>query len=213
MTDQSPEAAERMVEALLFAAAGALSLDDLRARMPAWAEVGAALSALSEHYKGRGVALVEIGGRWAFRTAPDLAFLMVQERSEPRRLSKAALETLAIVAYHQPVTRAEIESIRGVHASRGTLDTLLEAGFVRLRGRRRTPGRPVTFGTTDRFLEQFGLPSLADLPGASEMRRLGLADTHLPADFAVPDPSRESADEDPLEDADAAEFAKDYLED
>ena len=213
MIPQTPEVAERMVEALLFAAAGPLSLDDLRSRLPVWADPEPALATLSMRYAGRGVTLVEVGGRWAFRTAPDLAFLMTQERTEPRKLSKAALETLAIVAYHQPATRAEIEAIRGVQASRGTLDVLLEAGFVRLRGRRRSPGRPVTFGTTDRFLEQFGLASLADLPGAAEMRRLGLADTDLPADFAVPDPSRENADEDPLEPADATEFAQDFLKD
>ncbi len=204
--------AERMVEALLFAAAGPLSLDDLAGRLPEGADAVAALASLQARYAGRGVELERVGDRWRFRTAADLAFLMTEERTEARRLSKAALETLAIVAYHQPVTRAEIEGIRGVQASRGTLDVLLEAGLVRMRGRRRTPGRPVTFGTADRFLEQFSLSSLADLPGAAEMRRLGLADQALPPGFAVPDPSRDSADEDPLEPEDAPDFAQDFLE-
>lgn len=201
-----------MVEALLFAASAPLGLDDLQLRLPAGVDVEAALAALQARYAGRGVELERIGERWRFRTAPDLAFLMTEERTEARRLSKAAIETLAIVAYHQPVTRAEIEAIRGVQASRGTLDVLLEAGFVRMRGRRRTPGRPVTFGTAERFLEQFSLGSLADLPGAAEMRRLGLADQVLPPGFAVPDPSRDAADEDPLEPGDAPEFAQDFLE-
>lgn len=204
-------AAERMVEALLFAAAEPLSEEDLRRRLPEGADAAGALAALQVRYAGRGVSLEQVAERWQFRTAPDLAFLMTEERQEPRKLSRAAVETLAIVAYHQPVTRAEIEAIRGVQASKGTLDSLLEAGFVRLRGRRRSPGRPVTFGTTDRFLEQFGLASLADLPGAAEMRRLGLADSDLPPGFEVPDPSREAADEDPLE-PDAPEFAQDYLD-
>ena len=150
-------AAERMVEALLFAAAEPLSVSDLARRLPANIDVAAALAALGALYENRGVRLVEVAGRWRFQTADDLAFLMTQQREEPRRLSRAAQETLAIVAYHQPVTRAEIEAIRGVQASRGTLDLLLEIGFVRPRGRRRTPGRPVTYATTDAFLEHFGL--------------------------------------------------------
>ena len=141
-----------------------------------------------------------MGGRWRFQTADDLAFLMTVEREEPRRLSRAAQETLAIVAYHQPVTRAEIEQVRGVQASRGTLDLLLEIGFVRPRGRRRTPGRPVTYTTTDAFLEHFGLASLIDLPGAAEMKAAGLLDLDLPPDFAVPDPNAASSDDVPLED-------------
>lgn len=205
--------AERMTEALLFAAAEPLSEEDLARRLPEGADVAGALAALQARYAGRGVTLEQVAERWQFRTAADLAFLMTEERQEPRRLSKAAMETLAVVAYHQPVTRAEIEAIRGVQASRGTLDVLLETGFVRLRGRRRTPGRPVTFGTTDRFLEQFGLVSLADLPGSAEIRRLGLAGAELPPGFEVPDPSRETADEDPLEAGEAPEFAQDYLDD
>ena len=131
--------------------------------------------------------------------------------STPRRLSKAALETLAIVAYHQPVTRADIEMVRGVQASKGTLDALLELGLVRMRGRRRSPGRPITYGTTDAFLEHYGMASLADLPGATEMKAAGLLDLDLPADFAPPDPNRAAADEDPLDETDTPEFHQDYI--
>ena len=204
--------AARMVEALLFAAAEPLSVKDLADRLPANADVLGAIDALKDSYQGRGVELAEVAGRWRFQTAADLAFLMTVEREEPRRLSKAALETLAIVAYHQPVTRAEIEAIRGVQASRGTLDTLLELDLVKLRGRRRTPGRPVTYATTDAFLEHYGLASLADLPGAAEMKQLGLLDSELPASFAVPDPSRPpDMEEDPIEAGDEAEFHQDFL--
>jgi segregation and condensation protein B len=137
---------------------------------------------------------------------------MTEEREEQRRLSKAAQETLAIIAYHQPVTRAEIEAIRGVQASRGTLDLLLELGLIRLRGRRRTPGRPVTFGTTDAFLEHYGLAGLSDLPGAAEMKALGLLSLDMPADFSVPSPSGELADdEEPLDAGEAPEFHQDFL--
>jgi segregation and condensation protein B len=186
---------ERMIEALLFAAAEPLSTADLTRRLPADADIAAGLRALGARYADRGVTLAEVAGAWRFQTAPDLAFLMTEERAEPRRLSRAAQETLAIVAYHQPVTRAEIEAIRGVQASRGTLDVLLEIGMVRPRGRRRTPGRPVTYGTTDAFLEHFGLATLADLPGASEMKAAGLLDLDLPPDFAVPDPTAANPDE------------------
>lgn len=200
----------REIEALLFAAAAPLTVEDLARRLPEGADVAAGLAALSALYGGRGVELVHVAGGWRFQTAPDLAWLMTEERDEPRRLSKAAQETLAIIAYHQPVTRAEIESVRGVAASRGTLDVLLELGLVRMRGRRRTPGRPVTFGTTDAFLEHYGLATLADLPGLSEMKAAGLLSLDLPPDFAVPDPNALAADEDPLE-ADAPEFHVDFL--
>ena len=207
-----PEETERQVEALLFAAAGPLSIADLARRLPADADVASALTALRARYAGRGVDLVCVADAWRFQTAADLAFLMTEEREEPRRLSKAAQETLAIIAYHQPVTRAEIESVRGVQASRGTLDLLLELGLVRMRGRRRTPGRPVTFGTTDGFLEHYGLANLADLPGASEMKALGLLSLDLPPGFDVPDPSSALApDEDPLESGEDPEFHQDYL--
>ncbi|MDX9997333.1 MAG: SMC-Scp complex subunit ScpB [Phenylobacterium sp.] len=202
---------ERQVEALLFAAAGPLSERDLADRLPAGADIPAAIAALKARYEGRGVELAEIGGRWRFQTAPDLAFLMTQEREEPRRLSRAAQETLAIIAYHQPVTRAEIEAVRGVQASKGTLDVLLELGLVRMRGRRRTPGRPVTYGTTDAFLEHYGLASLADLPGMAEMKAAGLLSLDLPADFSVPNPTGVDPDEDPLDLQDTPEFHTDFL--
>ncbi len=205
---------ERRVEALLFAAAGPLSAADIARRLPEDADVGRALSRLVERYRDRGVTLQVVADRWSFRTAPDLGFLMTEEREEPRRLSKAALETLAIVAYHQPVTRAEIESVRGVSLSKGTLDQLLEMGFVRLRGRRRTPGRPVTYGTADRFLEHFGLASLNDMPGVQEMKAAGLLDMSMPSGFEVPDPGRASDGDDDLDlldPEDAPEFAQDFV--
>lgn len=205
---------ERRVEALLFAAAGPLSAADIARRLPEDADVGRALSRLVERYRDRGVTLQVVADRWSFRTAPDLGFLMTEEREEPRRLSKAALETLAIVAYHQPVTRAEIESVRGVSLSKGTLDQLLEMGFVRLRGRRRTPGRPVTYGTADRFLEHFGLASLSDMPGVQEMKAAGLLDMSMPSGFEVPDPGRATDGDDELDlldPEDAPEFAQDFV--
>ena len=204
------EETEREVEALLFAAAGALSEADLTRRLPEGADVGAAIAALQARYVGRGVELVCVAERWRFQTAGDLAWLMTEEREEPRRLSKAAQETLAIIAYHQPVTRAEIEVVRGVQASKGTLDVLLELGLVRMRGRRRTPGRPVTYGTTDAFLEHYGLVSLADLPGMAEMKAAGLLSLDLPPDFEVPNPESLAPDEDPLE-AEAPEFHVDFV--
>ena len=206
------EHAEREVEALLFAAAGPLSEAEIAARLPEGADVAGAIAALQARYDGRGVQLVRVADRWRFQTAEDLAWLMTEEREEPRRLSRAAQETLAIVAYHQPVTRAEIEAVRGVQASKGTLDVLLELGLVRMRGRRRTPGRPITYGTTDVFLEHYGLASLADLPGMAEMRAAGLLSLDLPPDFVVPAPGELAADEDPLEaDTEAPEFHTDFL--
>ena len=201
-----------MLEALLFAAAEPLSVKDLASRLPHGVDIAAGLSALADRYAARGVQLVEVAGRWRFQTADDLAFLMTLEREEPRRLSRAAQETLAIVAYHQPTTRAEIEAIRGVQESRGTLDLLLEVGLIRMRGRRRSPGRPITFATTDGFLEHYGLASLADLPGAQEMKSLGLAGDELGFDFRAPDPTLASLDdEEPLEPADAPEFNQDFV--
>jgi segregation and condensation protein B len=200
-----------MVEALLFAASGPLAEDDLRRRLPADTDIDAALTGLRARYAGRGVELVRVAGRWRFQTAADLEHLMTEERTEPRRLSKAALETLAIIAYHQPVTRADIEMVRGVQASKGTLDVLLELGLVRMRGRRRAPGRPITYGTTDKFLEHYGLASLADLPGAADMKAMGLLELDLPSDFAPPDPSRAAEEEDPLGPDDSPEFHQDYI--
>jgi segregation and condensation protein B len=206
------ETTERSVEALLFAAAEPLSASDLARRLPDGADVGRALMALNQRYVGRGIELACVADRWRFQTAEDLSYLMTEEREEPRRLSRAAQETLAIIAYHQPVTRAEIEQIRGVQASRGTLDVLLELGMVRLRGRRRSPGRPVTYGTSDLFLEHYGLASLGDLPGAADMKALGLLGMDLPQDFHVPDPSGGGdGDEDPLDAEDSPEFHQDFL--
>ena len=151
----------------------------------------------------RGVNLVRVARRWTFRTAADLGWLLSREKTEQKKLSRAAIETLAIIAYHQPTTRAEIEDIRGVAISRGTLDVLLETGWVRLRGRRRAPGRPVTYGTTDAFLLNFGLETLGDLPGLDELRGSGMFDGRLPAGFGVPQPKDDpglAEDEDPLED-------------
>jgi segregation and condensation protein B len=203
----------RMVEALLFAAAEPLSVADLTDRLPADADIPAALESLFLHYQGRGVELVQVGDRWRFQTASDLAHLMTREREEPRRLSRAAQETLAIIAYHQPVTRAEIEAIRGVQSSAGTLDVLLELELVRMRGRRRTPGRPVTWGTTDAFLAHYGLASLSDLPGVAEMKAAGLLSLDLPPGFTVPDPSSATPEEDPLETDEAPDFHQDFLGD
>lgn len=200
----------RMVEALLFAAAEPLGADDLVARVPAGAPVAEALAALVARYAGRGVELACVADRWRFQTAADLAFLMTIEHEEPRRLSRAAQETLAIIAYHQPVTRPEIEAIRGVQVSRGALDTLLELRLVRMRGRRRTPGRPVTYGTTDAFLEHYGLASLADLPGAQDMKAAGLLDSAMAADFTLP-AAGDATDEDPVEIDDPPEFHQDFM--
>jgi segregation and condensation protein B len=168
---------ERMVEALLFASAQPLSIRDLAARMPRGSDPAEAIQRLRARYAGRGVELSRVGDAWAFRTAADLGFLMQEQVVETRRLSRAATETLAIVAYHQPVTRAEIEQIRGVAVSRGTLDQLIEIGWVRLGRRRQTPGRPVTFVVTEVFLDHFGLASTGDLPGLAELRAAGLLDS------------------------------------
>lgn len=200
----------RMVEALLFASAEPLGEKALLARLPAGADLWGVMNELRRHYQGRGVQLARIGDGWAFRTAGDLAFLFRQEAVEPKKLSRAALEVLAIIAYHQPVTRAEIEEIRGVETSKGTLDLLLETEWVRLRGRRRTPGRPVTYGTTQAFLDHFGLEGLGDLPGADELKGAGLLSPRMPNSFSVPVPPADAdvpaADEDPLTDIDLEEL-------
>ena len=202
-----------MVEALLFAAAEPLSPEDLAARLPEGAAVEPALAVLGAYYAGRGVELACVGGRWRFQTAPDLAFLMTVERTEARRLSRAAQETLAIIAYHQPVSRPEIEAIRGVQTSRGSLDVLLELELVRMRGRRRSPGRPVTYGTTDAFLEHYGLASLADLPGAADMKASGLLDFVTPAEFMLPAGPAADLEEDPFEEGETPDFQQDFLAD
>ncbi len=192
----------RMLEAILFAEAEPLSRAEIALRMPENIDLDALLHELQASYAGRGVNLRRSDDRWAFRTAEDLAFVLKREVVQEKKLSRAAVETLAVIAYHQPATRAEIEEVRGVAVSRGTLDVLLEAGWVRLRGRRRTPGRPVTFGTTPAFLDHFGLESISDLPGLADLRAAGLIDTLAnPAD-ATPEPNDSPDlrdDEDPLE--------------
>ncbi len=167
---------ERMVEAILFASATPVSLQEMAARMPHGCDPGAAVAALARRYEGRGVRVQRVGEAWAMRTAPDLGFLMAREVVEERKLSRAAIETLAIIAYHQPVTRTEIEEIRGVSVSRGTVDQLLELEWIRLGRRRMSPGRPVTFVVTEAFLDHFGLASTRDLPGLAELRAAGLLD-------------------------------------
>ncbi|WP_395818496.1 SMC-Scp complex subunit ScpB [Devosia sp.] len=191
----------RIAEALLFASAEPLSRDDLATYLSEGADVQALMAVLEERYAGRGVTLVRRGDKWAFRTAEDLGFLLRREEQETRALSRAALETLSIIAYHQPATRAEVEEVRGVQTGKGTLDLLMEAGWVKMRGRRRTPGRPVTYGTTDAFLDHFGLETLADLPGLEELKGAGLLSSRLPPAMQVPlpfdGPLRD--DEDPLD--------------
>jgi segregation and condensation protein B len=195
----------RILEALLFAAEEPLDEKILAARLPAGIDLRALLAQLQKDYEARGVNLVRVAGKWTLRTSSDLAWLLTREAVVSRKLSRAAIETLSIVAYHQPVTRAEVEDIRGVSTSKGTLDVLLETGWVRLRGRRKAPGRPVTYGTTEAFLSHFGLEALADLPGLDELKGAGLIEGSLPADFNVPLPSDDPAlreDEEPLEPGD-----------
>ncbi len=195
----------RILEALLFAADEPLDEKALAARLPAGVDLAVLIAQLQREYAPRGVNLVRVGGKWSLRTASDLAWLLTRETVVTRKLSRAAIETLAIVAYHQPVTRAEIEDIRGVTTSKGTLDVLLETGWIRLRGRRKAPGRPVTYGTTEAFISHFGLDALADLPGLDELKGAGLMEKALPVGFTVPVPSDDPAlrdDEDPLEPGD-----------
>ena len=195
----------RIVEALLFAAAEPLDEAALARHFVEGEDVHALLEELQSLYAGRGVNLVRVAGKWAFRTADDLSFLLEKQAVEQRRLSRAALETLAIIAYHQPVTRAEIEDIRGVQTAAGTLDVLLKTGWIRPRGRRKAPGRPITYGTTEAFLSNFGLEEVGDLPGLEELKGAGLIEGSLPTGFGVPVPSDDSTlrdDEDPLDPGD-----------
>jgi len=178
----------RMVEAILFASSEPVSEKALASRLPDGADLAALLRELQQAYAMRGVNVVKIGNNWGFRTADDLGFLLQKEALDTRKLSRAALEVMATVAYHQPVTRAEVEEVRGVATSKGTLDVLLETGWVKMRGRRKTPGRPVTYGTTDAFLDHFGLAELRDLPGLDELKGAGLLQSKLPANFKVPMP-------------------------
>jgi len=198
--------AVRMAEAILFASAEPVSEKALAARLPEGVDVRAVVLEVQRQYERRGVNLVRVADAWAFRTAGDLAFLMSRDAVQQKKLSRAALEVLAIIAYHQPVTRAEIEEIRGVETSKGTLDTLMETGWIRMRGRRRTPGRPVTYGTTDAFLDHFGLEEIRDLPGIDELKGAGLLSPRMPANFSIPQPPADpdvlTDDEDPLDDLD-----------
>lgn len=200
----------RMAEAILFASAEPVSEKALAARLPQGADIRAVVEEVRRQYEHRGVNLVRIADAWAFRTAGDLAFLMSRDAVQQKKLSRAALEVLAIIAYHQPVTRAEIEEVRGVETSRGTLDTLMETGWIRMRGRRRTPGRPVTYGTTDDFLDHFGLEEIRDLPGMDELKGAGLLSARMPSNFSIPqppaDPDELEEDEDPLNDIDLEEL-------
>lgn len=185
---------ERMVEAVLFASAEPVTLRDLAARMPHGCNPAEAIEHVRSRYEGRGVRVVKVGEAWAMRTAPDLGFLMERETVEQRKLSRAAIETLAIIAYHQPITRAEIEEIRGVSVARGTIDQLLEMEWIRLGRRKMTPGRPVTFIVTPNFLDHFGLESARDLPGLKELRSAGLLESRPPPG-ALPMGGRDDDDE------------------
>jgi len=206
--------AMRATEALLFAGGEPLTAKALAEKLGPEVDVAAVLMKLKRDYEGRGVQLVEAGGAWRFQSAPDLSSLFTETRAAPKRLPKAAMETLAVVAYHQPVTRAEIEDIRGVSLSRGSMELLLEIGWIRPRGRRRTPGRPLTFGTSDAFLAHFGLASLDALPGKEDLKALGLLDPRAASALEVPRPGEELAsDEEPLEiGGDSPEFFRDHLD-
>jgi segregation and condensation protein B len=200
---------ERIAEALVFASAEPVSEAFLADRLPRGVDVGGVMTRLMDFYAARGVNLIRTADRWAFRTAADLSFVIRKDENEIRKLSRAALEVLAIIAYHQPVTRAEIEEIRGVQTSRGTLDVLMEAGWVRFRGRRRSPGRPVTLGTTADFLDHFGLEELRDLPGLEELKGAGLLSGRIPSGFNIPMPPSEddlAEDEDPITQLDLEEL-------
>ena len=201
--------AERIAEALIFASAEPVPERFLVDRLPRGTDIPALLGRLAENYAGRGVNLVRMADCWAFRTAPDLSFVIRKDDNEVRKLSRTALEVLAIIAYHQPVTRAEIEDIRGVQTSKGTLDVLMEAGWVRFRGRRRSPGRPVTLGTTTDFLDHFGIEELRDLPGLEELKGAGLLSGRIPPGFHIPMPGADtdlSDEEDPITQLDLEEL-------
>lgn len=187
---------ERMVEAILFATTEPQTKVQIENRVPHGADVAEALVHVRKRYEGRGVNLVKIGDGWAFRTAPDLGFLMQKEQVEVRKLSRAAIETLAIIAYHQPVTRAEIEEIRGVSVSSGTVDMLMELDWIKLGRRRMTPGRPVTFIVTQTFLDHFGLENARDLPGVKELRDAGLLDNRPPPGTALPEVGEDDGEDD-----------------
>ncbi len=192
----------RIIEAILFAAAEPVSEERLREFLPADADLATLMADLTANYANRGVNIVQVSGKYTMRTAQDVGFVLRKEVQQQRKLSRAGLETLSIVAYHQPVTRADIEDIRGVVISKGTLDVLLDIGWIKMRGRRKTPGRPVTYGTTEAFMQHFGLNEITDLPGLQELKAAGLLDANLPPGFDLPMPrisDELTADEDPLD--------------
>ncbi len=206
---RTEQEAERIAEALVFASAQPVSETYIASRLPGGTNVPRVMARLKALYASRGVNLVQVADHWAFRTAADLSFVVQTDEQEVRKLSRAALEVLAIIAYHQPVTRAEIEDIRGVQTSKGTLDVLMEAGWVRFRGRRRTPGRPVTFGTTRDFLDHFGLEELRDLPGIEELKGAGLLSGRIPSNLHIPVPVGDddlAENEDPITQLDLEEL-------
>ena len=178
----------RILEALLFAASEPLDAESLKARLPKGSNLNKLLSLLKAQYENRGVNLVKTGNKWSFKTAQDLSSMMKKEKIVQRKLSKAATETLSIIAYHQPVTRAEVEDIRGVHFSPGTLDVLMELNWVRPIGRKKVPGRPIIYGTTERFLEYFQLEQVSDLPGLEELKAAGLLESRLPPNLDIKEP-------------------------
>lgn len=209
LQERAAREAERIAEALVFASSEPVETKAIAARLPVGTDVEKVMTRLSAFYAERGVNLLRVGDAWAFRTSADLSFLIHREQTETKKLSRAALEVLSIVAYHQPVTRAEIEDIRGVATSKGTLDVLMEASWVKMRGRRRTPGRPVTYGTTSAFLDHFGLEELRDLPGLDELKGAGLLSARIPSNFKVPLPPANddlTDDEDPITEMDLEEF-------
>ncbi len=204
----------RAIEAMLFAATGPLDQSTMADRLAEGTDVERALELLQERYQGRGIQLQKVGRKWRFVTAPDVAHVLDKEQIIPRKLSRAALETLAIIAYHQPCTRADIEEVRGVAVSKGSLDQLMELGWVRLRGRRdHVPGRPILYGTSQRFLEHFGLESVSHLPGLADLKAAGLLDARLPPDFTVPTPQDGEGVEGLDEEAAETDFVQDFIED
>ncbi|MBI1392037.1 MAG: SMC-Scp complex subunit ScpB [Alphaproteobacteria bacterium] len=207
----------RLVEALLFASSEPVTASLIAKRLPVGADVVGALNALQQRYEGRGVVVQNAGGRYRFITNPDVAYILTEERVETRKLSRAAMETLAVIAYHQPCTRADIEDVRGVAVSKGSIDQLLEMGWIRLAGRRRdAPGRPVLYATTTEFLAHFDLEAIGDLPGMSDLKAAGLLDANLPPDFTIPMPSGSmddegnEVDEQESDSSDDPEFVQDF---
>ena len=207
----------RRAEAVLFAAGEPLSAEQIAEILPHGVESGEVLMALRAQYANRGVNLVEVANKWRFQTATDLTYLFVEERQVQKKLGQAALETLAIIAYGQPVTRAEVEAVRGVAVAKTTIDTLMEAGWVKIKGRRKTPGQPMTYGTTDAFLEHFGLESLDTLPGKADLAAEGLLTDVIPSGFQMPDEEALNEEDVLIQDASDVEaidaFVTDYMDD